>query len=111
MIVNSEDSQRSDDEYGYDMVTGANLIPPMVLEFLTGRPMQYRNKTPHHQCINDDTLDTTLPAKQIPVHTNTQNINSETPVDHINQLADVIMSMNNKPSAQTLRYDQSLPPH
>ena len=55
---NSVDSNQSDDD-GYDMVTGANLTPQMVPEFLTGRPMQSRNKTPHQQCINDDTLDTT----------------------------------------------------
>ena len=96
------DSQRSDDEFGYDLVTGANLTPALVPEFLTGRPMQFRNKTPHQQCINDDTLDTTLPAQQTPAHTNTQNINSETPVDPINRLSDVIRGMNSKPSAQTL---------
>ena len=99
---NSEDSQRSDDEYGYDMVTGANVTPPLVPEILTGRPMQYRNKNPHQQCINDDTPDSTPPAQQIPAHTNTQNVNSKTPVDPINRLADVIMGMYNKPSAQTL---------
>ena len=81
------------------MVTGANLTPKMVPDFLTGRPMQSRNKTPRQQCINDDTLDTTLPAQQIPPHGNT---NSEPPIDPINRLADVIMGMNNKPSAQTL---------
>ena len=92
---NSEDSQRNDDEYGYDMVTGANLTPPLVPEFLNGRPMQYRNKNPHQQCINDDTLDTTLPAQQIPVHTNTRSTYSEIPLDPINRLADVIIDMDN----------------
>ena len=51
------------------MVTRANLTNQMVPEFLTGRPMQSRNKTPHQQCINDDTLDTTLPAQLTPAHT------------------------------------------
>ena len=40
-IENSVDSHKSDDEKGYDMVTGANLTPQIVLEFLTGRPMQF----------------------------------------------------------------------
>ena len=85
------------------MVTGAILSPQLVPEFLTGRPMQPRNRIPHQQCINDDTLDTTLPAQQRPVPTNPLNTtNSEPPVDPINLLADVIMGMNTKPSAQTL---------
>ena len=96
------DSQQSDDEFDYDMVTGANATPPTLPKFLTGPPMPHRNKTPQQQCINDDTLDTTLPAQQIPVHTNTPNINSEAPVNHINRLADVIMDMNSNPSAQTM---------
>ena len=49
------------------MVTGANLTPHMVPEFLTGRPTQSRNKTPHQQSGNDDTLDTTIPARISPV--------------------------------------------
>ena len=60
------DSYQSD-ENGYDMVTGANLTPKMVPEFLTGRPMQSRNKASHKQCVNDDTLDTTIPAQIPPV--------------------------------------------
>ena len=47
---NSVGSHRSDDENDYDMVTGANLTPQMVPEFLTERPMQSRNKTPRHKC-------------------------------------------------------------
>ena len=99
---NSVDSQESDDEYGYDMVTGANLTPQMVPEFLTGRPTQSQNKTPHQQCVNDDTLDTTIPAQIPPVPTNIRDMPFEAPIDPINRLADVIMGMNNKPSAQTL---------
>ena len=99
---NSVDSYRSDDENGYDMVTGANLTPQMVPEILTGRPMQSQNKTPHQQCVNDDTLDTTIPAQIPPVPTNNRDVPSEAPKDPINRLADVIMGMNNKPSAQTL---------
>ena len=95
-------SQVSDDEYGYDMVTGAKLTPQMVPEFLTGRPVQSQNKTPHQQCVNDDTLDTTIPAQIPPVPTNNKDVPFEAPKDPINRLADVIMRMNNKPSAQTL---------
>ena len=92
----------SDDENGYDMVTGDNLTPQMVTEFLTGRPMQSQNKIPHQQCVNDDTLDTTIPAQIPPVPTNNRDVPFEAPIDSINRLADVIMEMNNKPLAQTL---------
>ena len=98
---NSVDSCGSYDENGYDMVTGANLTPQMVPEFLTGRPMQSQNKTPHKQCVNDDTLDTTIPAQIPPVPTNNRDVPFGAPIDPINRLADV-MGMNNKPSAQTL---------
>ena len=84
------------------MVTGANLTPQMVPEFLTGRPMQSQTKTPHQQCVNDDTLDTTIPAQIPPVPTNNRDVPFEALIDPINRLADVIMGMNNKPSAQTL---------
>ena len=99
---NSVDSYQSDEDDGYDMVTGANLTPQMVPEFLTGRPMQSRNKSSHQQCVNDDTLDTTLPAQIPTVPTNNRDVPSEPSIDPINRLADVIMGMNNKPSAQTL---------
>ena len=99
---NSVDSQESNDEFDYEMVTGANLTPQMVPEFLTGRPMQYQNKTPHQQSVNDDTLDTTIPAQIPPVPNNSRDVPFEAPIDPINRLADVIMGMNNKPSAQTL---------
>ena len=99
---NSLDSNQSDDENGYDMVTGANLTPQLVIEFLTGRPMQPQNKTPHQQQVDDDTLDTTIPAQMPPVIANNRDVSSETPSDPINRLADVIMGMKKKPSAQTL---------
>ena len=56
-----------------DMVTGAKLTPQMVPQFLTGRPMQSRNKNSHQQCVNDDTLDTTIPA-QIPLLSPCRNL-------------------------------------
>ena len=99
---NSGDSQVSDDEYGYDMVTGANLTPQMVPEFLTGRPMHSQNKTPHQQCVTDDTRNTTIAAQIPTVPTNNRDVPFEAPMDPINRLADVIMGINNKPSAQTL---------
>ena len=65
----SIDSNDTDD--GYDMLTGANLTPQMVPEFLTGRPMQSRTNIPHQDTCDDDLLDVTLPAQQVPIHTNT----------------------------------------
>ena len=99
---NSVDSYQSDEDDGYDMVTGANLTPQMVPEFLTGRPMQSRNKSLHQQCVNNDTLDTTIPAQIPTVPTNNRDVPSKPSIDPFNRLADVIMGMNNKPSAQTL---------
>ena len=63
---NSFDSNDSEEE-GYDMVTGAKPTPKTTPEFLTGRPMQSRTKTPHQQRINADMLDTTFPAQQSPL--------------------------------------------
>ena len=96
----SVDSETNDD--GYDMVTGTNLTHHMVPEFLTGRPMQSLNKTLLPHTSNDDTLDTNLPAQQIPVPATNRNRSSQSPVEPIKRLADVIMGMNNKSSARTL---------
>ena len=98
---NLVDFEQSDDD-GYDMVTGANLTPHLVPEFLTGRPMQSRNTIPLQNPSTDDTLETTLPAQQNPIPINTQEMPHEPPVDPINRLADVIMGMNNKQPSQTL---------
>ena len=95
------DSNPTDDD-GYDTVTGDNLTTQMVPELFTGRPMQSRNKRLHQQSINDDMLNTTLPAQQIPVIANNRDVPSEAPADPFNRLADVIMGMNNKSSAQTV---------
>ena len=97
-----EDSEQTDEEDDYDMLTGAKLTPHMVPEFLTGRPMQSRNHIPQQNADNNDILDTTLPAQQTPTRNTTTEAIPEPPVDPINRLADVIMGMNNKPSAQTL---------
>ena len=76
------------------MVTGANLTPPMVPEFLTGRPMQYREPLQRQNSNADESLDHS-PQVQEPA---TQT----TPSDPINRLAEVLVGMNNRPSAQTL---------
>ena len=47
---NAVDSNQSDDDDGYDMVTGANLTPQIVPPFLTGRPMRSRNNSPSTVC-------------------------------------------------------------
>ena len=93
--------EQSDDD-GYDIVTGANLIPHLVPAFLTGRPMQSRNTIPLQNHSTDDTLETTLPAQQNPNQINNQETPHEPPVDPNNCLADVIMGMNNKQPSQTL---------
>ena len=80
------------------MVTGANLTPHLIPEFLTGRPMQSRNTIPLQNSSTDDMQETTLPAQQNPIQIN----NQETSHDPINRLADVIMGMNNKQPSQTL---------
>ena len=98
---NLVDFEQSDDD-GYDMVTGANLTPHLVPEFLTGRPMQSRNTIPLPNPSTDDTLETTLPAQQNPISINTQETPREPPVDPINRLEDVIMGMNTKQPSQTL---------
>ena len=98
---NLVDFEQSDED-GYDMVTGANLTPHLVPEFLTGRPMQSRNTIPLPNPSTDDTLETTLPAQQNPSPINTQETPREPPVDPINRLADVIMGMNTKQPSQTL---------
>ena len=84
------------------MVTGANLTPHLVPEFLTGRPMQSRNTIPLQNPSTDDTQETTLPAQQNPIPITNQETPHEPPVDPINRPADVIMGMNNKQPSQTL---------
>ena len=84
------------------MVTGATLTPHVLPEFLTRRPMQSRTNVPHQNTSNDDKLDATLPAQQISVHTNNQDVLPQIPIEPINRLADVFMGRDNQPSAQTL---------
>ena len=81
-------------EHNHDMVTGANPTPHLVPEFLTGRPMQSREPLQRQTSHSDDSQDT---IPQVPE--TTANTNSSDP---INRLAEVLVGMNNRPSAQTL---------
>ena len=87
------------DEQNRDMVTGANLTTHMFPEFLTGRPMQYREPLQRQNSNADESLDHS-PQVQEPA---SQTI----PSDPINRLAEVLVGMNNRPSAvgwETLRF-------
>ena len=88
----STDSMNS--EQNRDMVTGANPTPHMVPEFLTGRPMQSGDPL-QRQNSNNNESQVTIP--QVP-----ETTGPTTPSDPINRLAEVLVGMNNRPSAQTL---------
>ena len=81
-------------EQNHDMVTGAYPTPHMVPEFLTGRPMQPREPLQRHNSTNPESQDT---IPQVP-----ETTAPTTPSDPINRLAEVLVGMNNGPSAQTL---------
>ena len=81
-------------EQNHDMVTGANPTPHMVPEFLTGRPMQPREPMQRYNSTNPESQDT---IPQVP-----ETTAPTTPSDPINRLAEVLVGMNNRPSAQTL---------
>ena len=80
------------DTRAYDMVTGENESPIEVPEFLTGR----MPSTSHLNRSHDDLplLDTTIPAQEQPAMAPEQ--------DPINRLADVLTSMQSRPTAQQL---------
>ena len=83
-----------DSEQNYDMVTGDNPTPHTVPEFLTGRPMQSREPLQRQDSNNDEHQDTT---PQVPEATT-----PTTSSDPLHRLADVLVGMHNRPSAQTL---------
>ena len=87
-----KDGFTSTNSRAYDMVTGENESPIEVPEFLTGR----MPSTSHLNRSNDDfpLLDTTIPAQKRPALAPEQ--------DTINRLADVLTSMQNRPTAQQL---------
>ena len=76
------------------MVTGAKLTPPMVPEFLTGRPMQPRTPLQRQHSNLHESPDQGPHVQETP----SQN----TPSDPINRLAEAIAGIHNRPSAQTL---------
>ena len=88
----SLDSNNS--EQNHNMVTGANPTPHIVPEFLTGRPMQSREPLQHQNSTNNESQDL---GPQIP-----ETTKPTTPSDPINRLAEVLVGLNNRPSAQTL---------
>ena len=81
-------------EQNRDMVTGAKLTPPMVPEFLTGRPMQSRTPLQRQHSNLHESPDQGPHVQETP----SQN----TPSDPINRLAEAIAGIHNRPSAQTL---------
>ena len=81
-------------EQNYDMVTGANPTPHMVPEFLTGRPMQPRERLQRHNSTDHESQETIPQVPETPAPT--------IPSDPINCLAEVLVGMINCPSAHTL---------
>ena len=81
-------------EQNRDMVTGDNPTPHMVPEFLTGRPMQSRDPLHTQHSNKDEPQDIGPQVPEITAPT--------TSSDPINRLAEVLVGMNNRPSAQTL---------
>ena len=75
----------------HDMVTGDNESPPQVPEFLTGRVSSRNHLDKSYEDIN---LDTTIPAQE-------RNAPAAQ-TDPITRLADVLTTMQNRPTAQQL---------
>ena len=76
------------------MVTGANPTPHLVPEFLTGRHMQSCEPLQRQKSVNDESQDIAPPVPEATTQT--------TPPDPIHRLAEVLVGMLNRPSAQTL---------
>ena len=88
------ENQLNDDYPGlnvHGMVTGDNESPNQVPEFLTGR-IASRNHL--HRSFEDINLDTTIPAQE--------RIATAADSDPITRLADVLTTMQNRPTAQQL---------
>ena len=77
----------------YDMVTGENECPILVPEFLTGRMPSRSHLNQSHDDLSS-LLDTTIPAQE--------RTAPAAESDLINRLADVLTSMQNRPTAQLL---------
>ena len=95
---NLRNEQRDNHHFGenttqhvHDMVTGDNESPPQVPEFRTGR-VSSRNRL--DRSYEDINLDTTIPAQE-------RNAPAAL-TDPITRLADVLTTMQNRPTAQQL---------
>ena len=92
---NEQDENQLNNNYPYlnvhDMVTGDNESPNLVPEFLTGR-ISSRNHL--DRSFEDVNLDTTIPAQE--------RIATAADSDPITRLADVLTTMQNRPTAQQL---------
>ena len=88
--LNSEHGDKSHRNV-HDMVTGDNESPNPVPEFLTGR-ISSRNHL--DRSFEDINLDTTIPAQE--------RIATAADSDPITRLADVLTTMQNRPTAQQL---------
>ena len=76
------------------MVTGANPTPHMLPEFLTGRPIPSGDPLQRQNSNNDDS--------QVTIPQVSKATTPTTSSDPITRLGEVLVSMNNRPSAQTL---------
>ena len=94
-LRNDQDGNQLNNDYPelnvHDMVTGDNESPTQVPEFLTGR---IPSRTHLNQSYEDINLDTTIPAHE--------RIATAADPDPITRLADVLTTMQNRPSAQQL---------
>ena len=82
------------DYNAYDMVTGDNECPSQVSEFLTGGMPSRSQLNQSHEGLNP-LFDTTIPAQKRIAPPAVES-------DPINRLADVLTSMQNRPTAQQL---------
>ena len=94
-LRNEQDENQLDNDYPglnvHDMVTGDNESPNPVPEILTGR---IPSRTHLHQSYEDINLDTTIPAHE--------RLATAADPDPITRLADVLTTMQNRPTSQQL---------
>ena len=94
-LRNEQDENQLNNNYPdlnvHDMVTGDNESPNQVPEFLTGR---IPSRSHLNQSYEDINLDTTIPAHE--------RMATAADPDPITRLADVLTTMQNRPTAQQL---------
>ena len=94
-LRNEQDENQSNNDYPdlnvHDMVTGDSESPNQVPEFFTGR---IPSRSHLNQSYEDINLDTTIPAHE--------TIATAADPDHITRLADVLTTMQNRPTAPQL---------